>query len=242
MWAWIIDVQRDIYLAFGEHIRSFAEGGSLVAFLAFLPMGIAFGSVHAMTPGHSKVLLATYLAGSSAGAWRALLTSMVLSLTHVFMSVAIVLLSLPLVNVMFGGRGPGSAPVLENLSRGLLGVIGLWMVWRALSRHGHAHHDREGIAFGFMAGLIPCPLTLFIMNYAVLHHVVPVGILFAVSMMLGIALTLGAVALASVLFRKQVGHLLERQPRVFGTVSKTLEVLAGLVLVTVAAAELLKWT
>lgn len=88
-----------------------------------------------------------------------------------------------------------------------------------------------------MAGLIPCPLT---MNYAVLHHVVPVGILFAVSMMLGIALTLGTVALASVLFRKQAGHLLERQPRLFGIMSRSLENLAGLVLVAVAAAELLK--
>lgn len=119
-------------------------------------------------------------------------------------------------------------------------MIGLWMIWRALSRHTHAHHHREGLTFGFMAGLIPCPLTLFIMNYAVLHKVVPVGILFAVSMMLGITLTLGTVALASVLFRKQVGHLLERQPRLFGFMSKTLEVLAGLVLLAVAATELLK--
>jgi ABC-type nickel/cobalt efflux system permease component RcnA len=239
MWNWIIGFQRDIYLAFAEHIRAFAEGGSFTAFLAFLPIGIAFGSVHAMTPGHSKALLATYLAGSSAGLWRALLTSMVLALTHVFMSVAIVLLSLPLVNIMFGGSGPGSSPVLENLSRGLLGLIGGWMVWRAFYGHSHSHYDqREGIAVGIMAGLIPCPLTLFIMNFAALHQVVAVGVLFAISMMMGIALTLGAVAVAAVLFRDQIARLLATRPMLLQYTSKSLEALAGIVLVLVAVVEL----
>lgn len=241
MWTWIIGFQREIYLAFAEHIRGFAEGGSLVAFLAFLPMGIAFGAVHAMTPGHSKALLATYLAGSSAGVWRALLTSMALSFTHVFISVAIVLLSLPLVDIMFGGSGPGSSPALENLSRGLLGLIGVWMIWRARSRRGHTHHDREGIAVGVMAGLIPCPLTLFIMNFAVLHQVVFVGVLFAVSMMAGIALTLGTVAVAAVLFRNQIAHLLEARPRLLDYTSKVLKTLAGLVLIVVAILEWSRW-
>ncbi|RVL90341.1 sulfite exporter TauE/SafE family protein [Sinorhizobium meliloti] len=238
LWAWIVDFQRDIYLAFADHIRDFSEGGSTSAFVAFLPMGIAFGSIHAMTPGHSKALLATYLAGSSASVWKALMTSVALSLTHVFMSVAIVLLSLPLVNIMFGGGGPGSSPILENFSRGLLGIIGLWMVWRALRSHAHSHGPREGIAFGFMAGLIPCPLTLFIMNFAVLHNVVAAGVLFAVSMMLGIALTLGVVAVASVLFRAQVGRSLKTRPKLIHNVSRILEVAAGLVLIAVAAAEL----
>ncbi|MBY3093551.1 ABC transporter permease [Rhizobium laguerreae] len=241
MWTWIIGFQREIYLAFADHIRAFAEGGSLAAFLPFLPMGIAFGSVHAITPGHSKALLATYIAGSSAGMWRALLTSMALSFTHVFVSVAIVLFSLPLVNMMFGGSGPGSSPILENLSRGLLGVIGVWMIWRAFSRRSHVHHDGEGIVVGVMAGLIPCPLTLFIMNFAVLHQVVFVGVLFAVSMMVGIALTLAVVAVAAVLFRSRIARLLEARPTLLDYTSKSLETLAGLVLISVAAIELSRW-
>lgn len=117
MWTWIVEFQRDIYLAFADHIKAFAAGTGWTAFLAFLPMGVVFGAVHAMTPGHSKTVLATYLAGSSSGMWRALLVSLALSFTHVTMSVLIVLLSLPLVSVMFGGSGPGSSPILEMASR-----------------------------------------------------------------------------------------------------------------------------
>ncbi len=142
MWPWIIDVQRDIYLEFGEHIKEYANGSGWSAFLAFLPMGIAFGAVHAMTPGHSKSILATYLAGSSLGMLRGLLVSLALSFTHVMMSVLIALLSLPLVSIMFGGTGAGSSPILENVSRGLLGVIGIWMLWSALLREPHSHGER----------------------------------------------------------------------------------------------------
>lgn len=238
MWTWIVGFQKEIYLTFAENIKAIAETGNWAAFLAFLPMGVAFGSVHAMTPGHSKALLATYLAGSSVGLGRAVIASIALSVTHVAVSVAIVLLSLPLVNVMFGGSGPGSSPILEHLSRGLLGVIGLWMIWRAVAGRRHSHDGREGVAVGFMAGLIPCPLTLFIMNFAVLHQVVITGLLFALAMMAGIVVTLASVALLTVLFREQLARLLQAWPRGLNRTSRILEALAGGVLLAVAATTL----
>lgn len=189
-WQQIIEFQRDIYLLFAEHIKSFAAGGGWFAFLAFLPMGVAFGAAHALTPGHSKSVLATYLTGSSIKAHKALLVSMALSFTHVSMAVLIALLALPLVSHSFVDAG--SAPVLQAVSRGLLGLIGLWMVSSALFRHAHTHSSGEGVAVGFMAGLIPCPLTLFVMTFAMIHQVV---MLFALSMMFGVCVTLSAVAI-----------------------------------------------
>ena len=141
---------------------------------------------------------------------------------------------------MFGGNGPGSSPVLEDISRGMLGVIGVWMAWRAIARGRSTQHGREGVAFGFMAGMVPCPLTLFIMSFAVLHQVVTVGVLLAVSMMLGIALSLGAVAVAAVVFRNQAARLLGRCPRLLQLSARSLEAIAGLVLLAVAIVELLR--
>ena len=96
-------------------------------------------------------MLATYLAGSEAKIARGLLTSLTLSFTHVTIAVLIAVLSLPLVSIALGSVG--RAPLLEDISRGLLGLIGAWMLWRAL-RHGH-HHKHEGEAVGVMAGLFP---------------------------------------------------------------------------------------
>jgi ABC-type nickel/cobalt efflux system permease component RcnA len=199
-------------------------------------MGIAFGAVHAMTPGHSKSVLATYLTGSSMKARRALLVSMALSFTHVTMAVVIALLALPLVSHSFGNAG--SAPLLQAVSRGLLGLIGAWMLWSALFRPAHTHSGQEGIAVGLMAGLIPCPLTLFVMTFAMIHQVAITGILFAITMMIGVGVTLSAFALLSVAFREQLARLLKTRPRLLTATSKTIEAAAGAILLAVAIHEI----
>ncbi|MES0022395.1 MULTISPECIES: ABC transporter permease [unclassified Mesorhizobium] len=228
----LIAIQREIYLAFADRIGSFAKTGDWAVLAAYLPMGIVFGAVHAMTPGHSKAVLATYLTGSTASLPRALLVSLVLSFTHVTTSVIIALLSLPLVSVTLGSVG--RAPLLEDISRGLLGVIGLWMLWQGFRGEHHHHGSREGSMVGFMAGLIPCPLTLFVMTFAITRGVPQAGVAFAVTMMLGVAFTLSVVALAAVFFRQQLVRLLETQPRVVDVITRAIQILAGLVLVIVA--------
>ena len=50
----VVAIQHDIYLALAQQIKLLAAGGGWLAFLSFLPMGILFGAVHALTPGHSK--------------------------------------------------------------------------------------------------------------------------------------------------------------------------------------------
>ena len=89
------------------------------------------------------------------------------------------------------------------------------------------------MATGFAAGLIPCPLTLFVMTFAISRGVPEAGVAFAAVMMIGVALVFGAVALASVLFRQQLLRLLATRPGVVDLVTRSIQILAGLVLVIV---------
>ncbi|MER8714897.1 sulfite exporter TauE/SafE family protein [Mesorhizobium sp. M1295] len=230
MFQTLVEFQRTIYLTLGEQIKLLAAGGNWLAFMAFLPMGVVFGAAHALTPGHSKAVLATYLAGSDAKVSRGLLVSITLSFTHVTIAVLIAALSLPLVSIALGSVG--RAPLLEHISRGLLGLIGVWMLWRALS-HSH-NHRHEGEAVGVMAGLIPCPLTLFAMTFAISRGVPAAGVLFAITMMVGVALTLSCVAVLSIVFRERLVQFFARQPRLFETISRAIEGAAGLALAGVA--------
>lgn len=238
MLTWLLEYQKETYLAFGEHISTFANGGGSVALLAFLPMGLLLGAVHALMPGHSKLLMATYVVGSKGSLRSALLTAIVLAATHITISVLIVLLSLPLIDYMFGGSGPGSSPLLEHLSLGVIGLIGLWMIWRGLRSTSHNHRSQEGAGFGFVAGLIPCPLTLFVMTYATARGVPAPGLLFAVLMLGGVALTLSVVALLAVSFRKVFYRLFSRNQQRLDKLSRVLEITVGLGMVAVATMTL----
>ena len=59
MMNWMTDVQHSIYAAVGNYLAAFASTQDWGAMLTILPLGIEFGAVHALTPGHSKALLAS---------------------------------------------------------------------------------------------------------------------------------------------------------------------------------------
>lgn len=225
---WMGDVQQAIYAAVGRYLGAFASSGDWVALLAILPLGVVFGAVHALTPGHSKTLLASYLIGSRLALLRGLTVSSVLAATHVISSVLIALFAVQLLTRTLVGAG--RAPLAEDISRGLLVLIGVWFVIRAV--RGHTHHPKqEGVAVGFIAGLIPCPLTLFVMVTALSRGVPAAGLMFAASMFLGIALTLGAVAALAVLGRDTATTVMTRYGASVAVMARLLDGLAGLLLV-----------
>jgi nickel/cobalt exporter len=233
---WLGDVQQAIYGAVGGHLRAFAASQDWSALLTILPLGIVFGAVHALTPGHSKTLLASYLIGSRLALLRGLAVSSVLAATHVASSVLIAFFAVQLLTRTLAGAG--RAPLAEDISRGLLILIGAWFVLRAL-RGNSQHPPQEGIMLGFIAGLIPCPLTLFVMVTAMARGVPAAGLTFAFAMFLGIGLTLGAVAALSIFGRDSATALLTRHGASVAAVARVLDGLAGLMLIGFGLRELL---
>lgn len=232
MFQEIANLQQEIYRVLAEEIRAFANGGGLSAFVGFMPLGIAFGAVHALMPGHSKSVLALYLAGSPADIVRGLATALALSLTHVGMAILIVLFALPVVSAVLGSAG--RAPLLEDVSRGFLGLIGFWMLWRAFRPPHVRHQSAEGVSVGVIAGLIPCPLTLFVMTYAVSRGAPEAGLAFAAVMMVGVALTLCAVACASIFARQGIMRLVATRSVLVERATRGLEGCVGVMLLLTA--------
>lgn len=193
----LIAVQGWIRQSITADLNAFAATRDWAALFLVLPLGIVFGAVHALTPGHGKTVLASYLVGSRLAVLRGLGVAGALALTHVGSAVILALTAAPLITRTLGGAG--QAPLLEALSRGLLGLIGLWFLVRAF--RGQRHQHREGWMVGVIAGLIPCPLTLFAMVFALARGVPEAGLTFALSMFLGVGLTLTAVAALVILAR-----------------------------------------
>ena len=228
-------IQRAIYAAISADLTSFASTRKWWALATVFPVGIAFGALHALMPGHGKAVLASYLVGSRVAMLRASAIAGVQALTHVGSAVVLALLAVPLVTRTLGGVG--RAPSLEVLSRGLLIAIGVWLVFRAV--RGRAHMHGEGFAVGFVAGLVPCPLTLFAMFFALSRGVPEAGLTFALAMMLGVGLTLASVALVSVLARASVLAFTARHGASIHLIGRLIDGAAGAAMIVIAARELL---
>ena len=231
----IIAAQRWIYSTLSSDLSAFAGSRNWIALSAVLPLGILFGALHALTPGHGKAVLASYLVGSKLTGLRATAVAATLSLTHVGSAVILALLLAPLITRTLGGAG--RAPALEALSRSLLVGIGIWLLLRAFFRRAQHSHG-EGVMVGLAAGLVPCPLTLFAMFFALSRGVPEAGITFAAAMMLGISFTLSVIALGAILARDWVLRVTSRHGASLARVSRFLDATAGVSLIGVAGREL----
>lgn len=232
----LVATQRWIYQTLGEYLGTYATSRDAIVLLGFMPLAMVFGAIHALTPGHSKTLLASYLVASPLAFAKALGVTIVLAATHVGSAVVIALFAAELMSRTF--TDAGRVPTLEMVSRGALVLIGIWFVLRALTgRTGHA--KAEGFAVGFVAGLVPCPLTLFMMVFALSRGVPQAGLAFSAAMMLGIAVTLSAVALLAVAGRSAVTAALTRFGTSLSVVSRVLDGLSGALLISFGLYDLI---
>jgi ABC-type nickel/cobalt efflux system permease component RcnA len=90
---------------------------------------------------------------------------------------------------------------------------------------------------GVVAGLVPCPLTLFAMVVALGRGVPEAGLTFAAAMMVGVGLTLAAVA---ILARDWVVAVTTRHGASLEWLSRSLDGLAGTLLLIIGVYELLR--
>ena len=93
---------------------------------------------------------------------------------------------------------------------------------------------------GFFAGLIPCPLTLFVMTLAMSRGTPEAGIAFSFAMLFGVAAILGTVAGIAAVARDSFVHLFENHGIAIMRLSKILDIFAGASLMTIAIYELIK--
>jgi nickel/cobalt transporter (NicO) family protein len=208
----------------------FADAASGHGVLVFLLLAaLAWGAVHALSPGHGKTMVAAYLVGTRGTARHALALGATVTVTHTAGVFALGLVTLALSQYVL----PEQLYPWLNLASGLLVVLVGAGVLRGRVRrlrahahaHGHAHdhdHDHDHhhhdhapedltwrglLGMGASAGLIPCPSALVVLLAAVAQHQVGLGLVMIVAFSLGLAGTLSALGLLVVLGGKMASRL-----------------------------------
>jgi len=204
--------------------------GSLSAGVILVSLLIAafWGSVHALTPGHGKALVAGYLVGTRGRPRHAVLLGATVTVTHTAGVFALGLVTLLLSQFVV----PDTLYPWLTLVSGLLVVgVGASVLQRRIRRrgddHGH-HHDRgdhdhhhdhdhgehdhhhhedaltsRGIlGVGVAAGILPCPSALVVLLSAIALHRIGFGIALILAFSLGLAATVTGIGLVAVLARR----------------------------------------
>jgi nickel/cobalt exporter len=230
---WLIAIQRWLYGGMAEGMRSATDISGLPALLS---LAFMFGIVHALMPGHGKSVLVSYHLSREGRWYEGLTTGTLLALTHVGMAVVLVLAGVAVISRSVAAAG--RAPAFELASGALITLIGLYLVARLLWPRSHAQ-PRDGRMLAVATGLIPCPLTTFILTYALARGKLAVGLAAVLGMMLGVIATLATFAVSAVLARGRVMTLLVRTESFRATAGWGLELVGALGVLALGVAMLM---
>ena len=200
----VVGTQHWLYSAMAKGLGAVA-GGNTTAIFAAMAAALLFGAMHALMPGHGKTVLVSYHLGQPSKLWEGFGNGAILALTHVGLAVVLVLAGFAVISKLFafGGR----TPQFEVASGILITLIGAFLLWRSVRRRDH-EHSRNGRALAFVTGMIPCPLTTFVMSYALARGLIGAGLAVTAAMALGMIATIGGIALAAAFARGRFMSLL----------------------------------
>jgi nickel/cobalt transporter (NicO) family protein len=246
------EYQRRIQQALSTSLRDVQSGSGSWALWTLSSVCFGYGVVHTLGPGHGKAVVVAYFLDSTrprawiegifAGAW--------IAFTH---TLAALLLAGAL-KLFYGVGLLGALREVRNVeivSYVLILLVGFWRLWAGLTGrlhehahgagHDHAHHDhdhhdhhheapRRTIAGWLLltaAGIAPCAGALVVILLSVALGVLWAGVIGVIAIALGMAITLAAIGMASmVAHRLIIGDGRSQEIGRFTTIAAALIVIA----------------
>ena len=222
--------------------------GDLSAAPAALALAFVLGMVHALMPGHGKTVIFSYFLGRGARLGTGVAMAAKIAALHV--GTAVILLLVIGAAVVRLGRIQGPGRVLELGSYAAVAAIGAWLLYRALARprsgampeHDHSlgHASGKGGILAYAVGLLPCPLTIILLNYALVNETLLGGLMLVAVMAAGIAVTMSLTGMTAILARRVLVAGLSLQSRWVAHGIRSLEVLGAATIFAIGAGSLAK--
>ena len=222
--VWLAQVQGGVMRSLADAMR---DGNLSTVGLAF-----ALGALHALTPGHGKAALAAYFMGREASVGKGLRLTLTAALLHVLSGLAAFLVLRFVLNQAVSITGRAS-PTFAVAGYALVATAGLLTIVQSWRRDAHVRHDgAHALTAGI--GLLPCPLTITVLGFAWLQLNGAMIALVIAGLALGIALTIGIVAILAIAARHVTGaaaHSFLPQLERWG---RAMQALAGLAMIALA--------
>jgi nickel/cobalt exporter len=203
--------QRQLNQALSRELRRLRGGEVTSAALGVAWIAFLYGVLHAIGPGHGKLVVSSLFLARDARLRTAVGVSWLVSLLQTVSAIAIV-------SVVALALGRGGFAVLRDSRRielvcyGLIALIGLVMLVSALREAwGHRHADRsspdaaQGVTSAGLVlatGLTPCASAIIILLFAFGQELYLVGVAACLVMAAGMGLTVSFVGLAAVAARR----------------------------------------
>lgn len=172
--------------------------------ICFGGFSFLYGFIHAAGPGHGKSIVSAYFLSHKQHLKRAFVLAGIISATHILLSV--------ILSVFFAACIKSTGAFFKIQVQGYLiaasGLIilstGIYMLIKKLLTIRDDKHPKESIIYenpfilGISTGMVPCPVTVFIMTFAISRKIPIIGLVSVSSLAAGMFTLLSLVGAAAI--------------------------------------------
>lgn len=245
--AWQRVIRQEL-TRFGKEIR---EHPYSVSFWLFLLFSFVYGVIHALGPGHGKSIVVSYFLSRPGKYLHGILMGNMLTIVHVSSAVVIVLLIRLVLDTTGVTSFEAASRNLENISYGLLIVLGLFLLakgiyelqrgkYKSLGDRPSGNFELKHLALmAFVTGLVPCPGAALILIYTITQQILFAGLMAMVCVAAGMGATTSLFALVAIASRNTLFRLTARRQKLFIISHAVLSISGALVIITIGTLLLL---
>lgn len=203
--AWQKTINEGIVHAF----ETLENQQSIEVYASIVLSAFVYGLVHALGPGHGKAAIASYFLIHGAKTRDALKAAFLTSLVHTFSALSVTWVLYLFFRQTIMRHFELINANMYKLSGVLLIVLAslLWFeVRKAHSENALKTGSSSLLKIAFSVGIVPCPGVMSIVLFAMILGYYSLGVVSAISMSLGMGLTISLAALVSTRLKHAVAR------------------------------------
>jgi len=197
-WREIVKTQQILTLKISKTLRNIKNNNSPDILLFGLGIAFLYGIIHAIGPGHSKTIVASYFLSNQSKILKPIIMAMQISFMHCLSAVAFVFLAdVSLRKILV--NPDEEIKIISLVSYALIFLVGIYLIISKLrgKKDKSCCCEKNSGMLALSAGLIPCTGALIIMLYAMANQMIMTGILLVAAISAGIAVTIAIVGILS---------------------------------------------
>lgn len=226
-----IELQQQLNSLISSNFREIGDENTLVPILTILSIAFIYGLIHALGPGHGKILVSSYFLQTNHSYKEAFKMGYLISLIHTLSALCITFILYYILEVVFSKTFEEFSFYMTKISALLIIGVAIYLFFEQHKENKTSNNTKKSyLSIAFSAGVIPCPGVMSIILFSILIGQISIGIASAIFMSIGMGLTISLSAIISTATRS---HTPSKISRVFPLVGSVMILLLGLYLLIV---------
>jgi nickel/cobalt exporter len=187
--------------------RELKAENSLGTIFTIFGFATFYGIVHALGPGHGKLLVASYLLTRENSYKKAFKLGYMISGIHAISALSITLIIYFILETTISKSFAEASSITTEISGYLILAVAFYMIYEKFfikeeSGEELLKTDKKDFGIAFAVGVVPCPGVMTITLFSIIVSKVYVGVISAILMSLGMGLTISVAGILATKVKK----------------------------------------